>query len=186
MENEYVQLIRRMIEDTRADNEDLIMSLPNKAETDAQRELQAKHGTPREFAQACVNAIGEITCLEAHTAIERMLKRWLEAGGSSGSAPSPAESVEVLGGEAEELPYVEIKQPHDCPVSMSHAEGVGWSVGYNDAMHEVRRSHAAHLAKIQRLETALRVIESMDPYLGHAMQEVASDALSLPSAPLES
>jgi hypothetical protein len=71
--------VRRAIEETRADNADLINEMPNKATSAAQRILQAEHGTPREFAQACVNAIGEITCLEAHTAIQKYRKQWEEA-----------------------------------------------------------------------------------------------------------
>lgn len=73
------EIIKRAIEETRADNADLIEEMPTEATNDAQRALQAKHGTPREFAQACVNAIGEISCLEAHTAIQKYLKQWEEA-----------------------------------------------------------------------------------------------------------
>lgn len=72
----YEQVYRTMIEAVREDNEDLVASMSNVAVTDGQRELERKHGTPRAFAQACVSAIGEITCLEAHTAIQKYKKQW--------------------------------------------------------------------------------------------------------------
>jgi len=71
--------VKRAIEEVRADNADLIEDMPNEATSAAQRILQTEHGTPREFAQACVNAIGEISCLEAHTAIQKYKKQWEEA-----------------------------------------------------------------------------------------------------------
>lgn len=73
------EIIQRAIAETRADNADLIAEMPHEATSPAQLILQTAHGTPREFAQACVNAIGEISCLEAHTAIQKYLKEWKEA-----------------------------------------------------------------------------------------------------------
>lgn len=73
------EIIRRAIDEVRADNADLIEEMPTESKNDAQRALQAKHGTPHEFATACVNAIGEISCLEAHTAIQKYLKKWKDA-----------------------------------------------------------------------------------------------------------
>ncbi len=76
--NNYKEL-RAMIQATRDDNGDLIASMPHDAKTPGQRALAKKHGSPRMFAQACVNAIGEISCLEAHTAIAKYKKQWEEA-----------------------------------------------------------------------------------------------------------
>ncbi len=80
MKNDYQKLYRDSIMEVRRDNEGLVASMPSVAKTEAQKELAKKHGTPREFAQACVNAIGEITCLEAHEAISRYQKKWNAAG----------------------------------------------------------------------------------------------------------
>lgn len=74
--DEALELFRSMREQTIADNADLIAEMPDEATTPAQEELKAKHGTPREFAKACVNAIGEISCLEAHTAIAEYKNKW--------------------------------------------------------------------------------------------------------------
>lgn len=65
-----------MIDQIRADNGDLIASMPCDAVTPGQEALKAKHGSPRAFAQACNNAIGEISCLEAHTAIAEYKAKW--------------------------------------------------------------------------------------------------------------
>ena len=65
-----------MIDQIRADNGDLIASMPTDATTPGQEELKRKHGSPRAFAQACNNAIGEISCLEAHTAIAEYKAKW--------------------------------------------------------------------------------------------------------------
>ena len=65
-----------MIDQIRADNGDLIASMPTDATTPGQEALKAKHGSPRAFAQACNNAIGTISCLEAHTAIADYKAKW--------------------------------------------------------------------------------------------------------------
>jgi hypothetical protein len=71
--------LRAMIQATRDDNGDLIASMPHDAKTPGQIALKKKHGSPRMFAQACVNAIGEISCLEAHSAISRYKEQWEKA-----------------------------------------------------------------------------------------------------------
>lgn len=68
--------IKAAIEAIREDNGDLIASMPTDATTPGQEELKRKHGSPRAFAQACNNAIGTISCLEAHTAIQDYLTKW--------------------------------------------------------------------------------------------------------------
>ena len=68
--------IKAAIDAIREDNGDLIASMPTDATTPGQEELKRKHGSPRAFAQACNNAIGEISCLEAHTAIQDYLAKW--------------------------------------------------------------------------------------------------------------
>ena len=68
--------IKAAIDAIREDNGDLIASMPTDATTPGQEELKRKHGSPRAFAQACNNAIGTISCLEAHTAIQEYLTKW--------------------------------------------------------------------------------------------------------------
>lgn len=86
--------IRQAIQETRADHADVIASMPNEATTAGQRALKKKHGTPRAFARAVVNAIGEISVLEANVAIRKYRDEWEAAerpssatveGGSSGA-----------------------------------------------------------------------------------------------------
>lgn len=72
----HQEQIKKMIDEIRADNGDLIASMPHDAETPGQEALKAKHGSPRAFAQAMVNAIGEISCLKAHTAIQEYKQEW--------------------------------------------------------------------------------------------------------------
>lgn len=48
--------------------------------TDAQRRLLRKHGTPKQFAEAVFNALGEVSLAEARTAVEAYCKEWSEAG----------------------------------------------------------------------------------------------------------
>lgn len=58
---------------------DFVASMPDKAENPRQEELQKQHGTPREFAQACVNAIGDISSTEARDAALNYQNTWLKA-----------------------------------------------------------------------------------------------------------
>lgn len=71
--------IREAIRQTRDDHADVIAMMPNKATTAGQRALQKKHGTPRVFARAVVNAIGEISILEAQLAIRKYRDEWQAA-----------------------------------------------------------------------------------------------------------
>jgi hypothetical protein len=73
------ELIKSAIDAVREQNGDLIASMPTDATTPGQEELKRKHGSPRAFAQACNNAIGEISCLEAHEAIQDYLAKWNNA-----------------------------------------------------------------------------------------------------------
>lgn len=50
--------------------------LPDKAETPGQAALEAKHGTPKAFAEACARAVGEISINEAVAAVERYAAEW--------------------------------------------------------------------------------------------------------------
>lgn len=56
---------------------------PTLIETPAQTRLREKHGSPREFAAACMNALGEISIDEANEAISKYNAEWLEAGRKS-------------------------------------------------------------------------------------------------------
>jgi hypothetical protein len=70
-------LLVGMIHQTRANYADLVDSMPDEATTPGQQALQAKHGTPRGFAAACVRAIGDmISCDEATEAIAKYKERW--------------------------------------------------------------------------------------------------------------
>lgn len=75
-QQELQKQMAKMIDQIRADNGDLIASMPCDATTPGQEALKAKHGSPRAFAQACNNAIGKISCLEAHTAIAEYKAKW--------------------------------------------------------------------------------------------------------------
>lgn len=77
--NQDLKLLTEMIDQIRANNGDLIASMPCDATTPGQEELKRKHGSPRAFAQACNNAIGTISCLEAHAAIAEYKAKWDEA-----------------------------------------------------------------------------------------------------------
>lgn len=55
--------------------------------TPQQLELKRKHGTVEEFTDAVINAIGEISVMEAQAAIVKYRQEWREAG-SSVSAPA--------------------------------------------------------------------------------------------------
>lgn len=71
-----IREIREAIHQTRDDHADVIAMMPNKATTAGQRALQKEHGTPRAFARAVVNAIGEISILEAQLAIRKYRDEW--------------------------------------------------------------------------------------------------------------
>lgn len=51
-------------------------SLTDRAVTRGQSVLRKKHGTPKEFARACADAVGEISVAEAHTAVEKYVKEY--------------------------------------------------------------------------------------------------------------
>jgi hypothetical protein len=72
-------VLAEAIMQSRKDNADLAAGCASAAKTKGQRELQKKHGTPKAFAEACINAIGEISVLEAMTAIQRYNKQWAAA-----------------------------------------------------------------------------------------------------------
>ena len=53
--------------------------LPKQAKTDVQRNLQAKHGSPYEFAVACSKAVGDfISIEEAEDSIQKYIAQWKE------------------------------------------------------------------------------------------------------------
>lgn len=54
--------------------------LDNEPLTDAQVRLKRKHGTPKQFADAVFNAVGDISIAEARAAIDKYNKEWFEAG----------------------------------------------------------------------------------------------------------
>lgn len=50
--------------------------LPKVAVTKGQQRLQKKHGSPYEFAVACVECVGEISVDEARRAIQKYQLEW--------------------------------------------------------------------------------------------------------------
>lgn len=74
-----IREIRQAIHQTRDDHADVIAAMPTRATTAGQRALQKKHGTPRAFARAVVNSIGEISILEAQLAIRKYRDEWQAA-----------------------------------------------------------------------------------------------------------
>jgi len=55
--------------------------LDDKAVTPGQKAMQAKFGncTPREFAEGCADALGEISWAEAEQAVKQFVRDWSEA-----------------------------------------------------------------------------------------------------------
>lgn len=49
---------------------------PNETKSKKQQRLKKKHGTPKEFALACYECVGEISVDEAHDAIIKYTKEW--------------------------------------------------------------------------------------------------------------
>jgi len=74
--SESLNSIRSDILVAAASFDSLIPTLPFRAKNSRQAALQNKHGTPRQFAQACVGALGEISVLEAQDAISHYLNEW--------------------------------------------------------------------------------------------------------------
>jgi len=68
---------RKMVEGARAAAR-LMMpdDLPDRAETPGQAALEAKHGTPKAFAEAVIRAVGEVSASEAVVAVERYAAEW--------------------------------------------------------------------------------------------------------------
>ena len=78
--------VRAQIAAARDDFSDVIAAMPNRATNGQQRSLQRKHGTPRAFARAVVNAIGEISVLEAGIAIRKYRDEWEAANAERSNA----------------------------------------------------------------------------------------------------
>jgi hypothetical protein len=54
--------------------------LDNEPLTEKQMQLKKKHGTPKEFADAVFNAVGDISVAEAREAIDKYNAEWFTAG----------------------------------------------------------------------------------------------------------
>lgn len=72
----FRETAREMLREARESLGDLPQGLPDKAETPGQVALETKHGTPKAFAEACIQAVGEISPAEARAAVERYVKEW--------------------------------------------------------------------------------------------------------------
>lgn len=71
--------LRAQIKRARAAVSPSFRGLPDKATTPGQKELEKKHGSPRNFAERCVAAIGEISVDEANRAVEAYYETWQKA-----------------------------------------------------------------------------------------------------------
>jgi hypothetical protein len=71
--------LKEMVQKAQDENRSLIDGQPNKATTPGQWALQKQHGTPKVFARACVQAIGEISPAEAEVAINKYREEWAVA-----------------------------------------------------------------------------------------------------------
>lgn len=70
------EAMRTMMAAVRETSSWLLEGLPREATTEGQRALQAKHGTPYEFGQRCINALDMISPSEAKTAIDKYKREW--------------------------------------------------------------------------------------------------------------
>ena len=79
--NELKAELRGMLRGARDSAHSIINpdKLPNEANTDGQRALINKHGSPRVFALAIIAAIGEISVADAQAAVNRYLEEWDQA-----------------------------------------------------------------------------------------------------------
>lgn len=57
--------------------------LDNEPMTEKQHRLKKKHGTPKEFADAVFNCVGEISIAEARAAIDKYNAEWFAAGAAT-------------------------------------------------------------------------------------------------------
>lgn len=72
--------IRTKIQAAREASAWMLEGLAREAKTDAQKELQAKHGTPYEFGEAMIRAIGMVSIGQAKAAIDEYRAEWEAAG----------------------------------------------------------------------------------------------------------
>jgi hypothetical protein len=68
-----------MVAEARASVMGIGDGLPDKAETEGQKAMAAKSGTPKAFAQGLISVIGEISPDEARAAAANYLAKWLVA-----------------------------------------------------------------------------------------------------------
>lgn len=64
------------IEKARYDQSYKISWMPRKAITPGHKALAEKHGTPHEFAKACLAVIGDISVDEFHDAVNKYKQEW--------------------------------------------------------------------------------------------------------------
>lgn len=76
-ENELlIAEMRGMVRGARHSAAFLTIGMPDKAITEGQKALAAKHGTPLMFARDVIQAIGEISLDEARAAIQKYAREW--------------------------------------------------------------------------------------------------------------
>lgn len=73
---EIKAVMRTMLSAARAQCDWMLVGLPREAKTEGQRALAAKHGTPYEFGQSCINALDMIGVGEAKAAIDKYVDEW--------------------------------------------------------------------------------------------------------------
>lgn len=69
-------VVLNSILEARQEASEILKDLPQAATSPRQLHLMHQHGTPHEFAKACIEAIGEISILEALVAIRKYADEW--------------------------------------------------------------------------------------------------------------
>lgn len=75
-QSDFREIAREMVNDARASLADLPNGLPDSPFTDGQYRLAARSGTPKTFARNIIQLVGEISPIEARTAVARYLEEW--------------------------------------------------------------------------------------------------------------
>ena len=78
-QTDFRKIAKEMVDDARASLADLPNGLPDSPTNDGQYALAAKHGTPKQFARSIIQAVGEISPLDARIAVTRYLPEWNQA-----------------------------------------------------------------------------------------------------------
>lgn len=70
------QTLADAINQAQKDGSWIYENMPRRTQTEGQEKLLKLHCSPYTFGKACVQAIGEISILEAQAAAEKYLREW--------------------------------------------------------------------------------------------------------------